>query len=88
MDYDVDLDDKNRIVLCNCKGVLDFHSAKSMTRDVRKRAFEPGYGLLYDVTNVSLNVGLGEAYFFPRDIEAVYEDPVHRFGRAATGCGA
>lgn len=57
-------------------------SAKSMTRDVRKRAYELGYGLVYDVTNVSLEVGITDAYSFPRD-EDIYEDLKHRRGKAA-----
>ena len=53
-----------------------------MTRDVRKQCFELGYGLLYDVTNTSLGVGYGDAYFFPRD-KALYADPKHRWAKAA-----
>ena len=83
MDYTVDIDNKNKIVLCACKGRLDLASAKSMTRDARKKAFELGYGLLYDVKDVTLAVGLGAAYSFPRDIANIYEDPMHRFGKAA-----
>lgn len=82
MNYTVDIDNKNKVVLCTCRGMLDLASAKSMTRDVRKRAYELGYGLVYDVTNVSLEVGITDAYSFPRD-EDIYEDLKHRRGKAA-----
>lgn len=83
MDYDVDIDNENKAVLCTCRGTLDLASAKSMIRDVRKRAFELDYGLLYDVTNVSLGVKILDAYTFPRDMENIYEDFRHRRGKAA-----
>ena len=83
MDYDVNIDNKNKVVLCTCRGMLDLSSAKSMTRDVRKRAYELGYGLLYDVANLSLGVGITDAYCFPRDMENIYEEFIHRRGRAA-----
>jgi hypothetical protein len=83
MKYDVHIQDKNKIVLCVCKGMLDLASAKLMARDVRKRAFELGYGLLYDVTNVSLGVTIADAYFFPRNAGNIYEDLAHRSGKAA-----
>jgi hypothetical protein len=83
MEYDVEIDGRNQVVLCVCKGILDVALAKAMTRDVRKRSFELGYGLLYDVTDVSLGVGIVDAYFFPRDIASLYEDPLHRSVKAA-----
>jgi hypothetical protein len=83
MEYDVEIDSKNKIVLCVCKGTLDLASAKAMTRDVRKQSFELGYGLLYDVINISLGVGIVDAYSFPRDIATLYEDSKHRSGKAA-----
>lgn len=83
MEYDVEIDSGNQVVLCVCKGTLDLASAKSMTKDVRKRASDSDYGLLYDVTNVSLGVGIFDAYFFPRDMENIYEDSTHRYGKAA-----
>ena len=86
MDFRIDIDNKNQIVICACEGMLDLASAKLMTRDVRKRAFELGYGLLYDVTNVSLDVGITEAYFFPRDRLNIYEDVAHRRGKVAIVC--
>jgi hypothetical protein len=36
--------------------MLDLASAKLMTKDARKRSFELGYGLLYDVKEVSLEI--------------------------------
>ena len=39
--------------------------------------------MLYDVINVSLGVGIFDAYYYPRDIETLYEDPKHRYGKAA-----
>jgi hypothetical protein len=83
MEYDVEIDDRNHVVLCVCKGTLELASAKAMTRDVRKQSFELGYGLLYDVTSVSLGVGIVDAYSYPRDITTLYEDPTHRSGKAA-----
>lgn len=83
MEYDVDIDSGNQVVLCTCKGKLGLASAQAMTRDVRKQAFELGYGLLYDVTNTSLGARIADAYSFPRDITTIYEDPIHRFGKAA-----
>ncbi len=83
MDYAVYVQDEKKIVLCVCEGILDLASAKSMTRDVRKKAFDLGYGLLYDVTKISLGVGIPDAYFFPRDIANIYEDPMHRIGKVA-----
>ena len=83
MDYDVEIDDENHVVLCICKGRLDLASARVMTRDVRKRSFELGYGLLYDVTDVSLAVGIADAYYYPRDVATLYEDRAHRYGKAA-----
>jgi hypothetical protein len=82
MEYDVEIDDRNQVVLCVCNGRLDLASAKTMTRDVRKQSFELGYRLLYDVTNVSLGVGITDAYYFPRDIATIYENPAHRYGKA------
>ncbi len=67
MDHEIDIDNKNKVVLCTCKGRLELASAKSMTRDVRKKAFELGYALLYDVKNVTLVVDIADAYSFPRD---------------------
>ena len=69
MNYHIDIDNKNKVVLCTCSGVLDVTSTTLMTRDVRKRAFDLGYVSLYDVTNVSLDVGIIDAYSFPRDIK-------------------
>ena len=83
MEYDITIDSKNEVVLCVCRGILDLASAKSMTKDVRKKAFELGFGLLDDVKNVSLDVGIIDAYSFPRDKETLYEDPEHSFGKAA-----
>ena len=83
MDYDIDIDNKKKVVLSTCRGMLDLASAKSMTRDVRKRAYELGYRLLYDVSNVSLSVGIIDAYSFPRDMENIYEDLRHRKSKAA-----
>ena len=83
MDYRVDIDNENEIVLCTCSGMLDLASAKLMTRDVRKRAFELDYRLLYDVINVSLGIGITDAYSFPRDMENIYEDFKHRQGKVA-----
>ena len=83
MEYDVEINKKNKVVLCVCKGALDLASAKAMTRDVRKQSFELGYGLLYDVTSVSLGVGIVDAYSYPRDIKGLYEDHTHRSGKAA-----
>ena len=83
MEYYVDIDDRNQVVLCVCKGTLDLASAKAMTRDVRKQSFELGYGLLYDITNVSLSVGITDAYFYPRDTANLYEDFIHRKNKAA-----
>ena len=83
MEYDVKIDARNQVVLCVCKGTLNLASAKAMTRDVRKQSFELGYGLLYDVTNVSLGVGIVDAYSYPRDTAELYEDPRHRYGKAA-----
>jgi len=83
MDYRVDIDNENEIVLCTCTGMLDLASAKLMTRDVRKRAFELGYRLLHDVTNVSLGIGIADAYSFPLDMENIYEDFKHRQGKVA-----
>ena len=77
MDYNVDIDNKNKVVLCTVRGILDWATAQSMSRDVRKRAFELGYGLLYDVTNLSPGIETFDAYFFPRDTEN-YEDIKHR----------
>jgi|GEM_PF-1532357 len=83
MDYRVDIDNENEIVLCTCTGVLDLASAKSMTRDVRKRAFGLGYQLLHDVTNVSVGIKIADAYSFPLDMENIYEDFKHRQGKVA-----
>ena len=83
MEYDVDIDSGNQVVLCICKGRLDLASAQAITRDVRKQSFELGYGLLYDVTNVSLGIGIGAVYSFPRDVATIYEAPIHRRGKAA-----
>ena len=83
MEYDVKIDDRNQVVLCVCKGMLELASAKAMTRDVREQSFALGYGLLYDVTNVSLGVGIVDAYSYPRDTADLYEDPRHRYGKAA-----
>jgi len=83
MEYVVDIDGRNQVVLCTCNGTLDLASAKVMTRDVRKQSFELGYELLYDVTNVTLGVGIADAYFYPRDITALYENIKHRVNKAA-----
>ena len=83
MEYDIHIDYENRIVLCAARGVLDLESARSMTRDARKKSFELDYGLLYDVTEATLNVKIVDAYSFPRDIKNIYEDNAHRRGKAA-----
>ena len=83
MDYTIDIDDKNKVVLCTCRGVIDVPSARSMVREVRKTAFDLDYGVLYDVTRLSLGVSISDAYFFPRDIENIYEDLKHSFSKAA-----
>jgi len=86
MEYDISIDNKNKIALCAAKGELTIELATSMSRDVRKQAFELGYKTLYDITNASLNIGLLDAYLFPRDIDKTYEDPRHRSGKAAILC--
>ena len=83
MEYDISIDHKNKIVLCAPKGEFNMELSISMTKDVRKQAFELGYKTLYDVTNASVSGGIPDAYYFPRDIETVYEDPTHRLGKAA-----
>ena len=82
MEYDIHVQDENKVVMSVCKGRLDLESAKAMTRDVRKRAFELGYDVLYDMTDVSLGVGISDAYYFSRDSD-IYEDFAHRRGKAA-----
>ena len=86
MDYDIPIDHKNRIVLCAAKGELTIELATSMSKDARKQAFELGYKTLYDITNASLNIGILDAYLFPRDIDKIYEDLRHRSGKAAILC--
>lgn len=81
MNYTVDFDNKNKFVLCTCRGMLDLASAKSKTIFVRKRVYELGYGLVYDVTNISLEVGIIDAYSFSRD-EDIYDDLKHCRGKA------
>ena len=83
MNYDISIDHKNKIVLCASEGELTMKSAALMTRDARKQAFELGYNTFHDVTNVSLSVGILDAYSFPRAMENIYEDSRHRSGRAA-----
>lgn len=86
MEYDVHLQEENKIVLCICKGELDLSSkntARSMIREVRKKAFECGYNTLYDVIKTSLSVTLADAFFFSRDGENFYEDNAHRSAKAA-----
>ncbi len=83
MNYDVSIDHKSQIVVTTCKGTLDTASATAMVKDVRKQAFDLGYGLLYDMIDVSVAVSFAQAYAFPRDTQNVYHDPKHRFGRAA-----
>lgn len=83
MDYDASIDHESRIIVTTCKGTLDIPSAAAMTKDVRKQAYELGYGLLYDMTDVSVAATFAQAYAFPRDVQNAYEDPKHRFGKAA-----
>ena len=83
MDYTIDMDSKNKVVLGTVRGVLDLPSTQLMTREVRKTAYDLGYEILYDETNVSPQVGITDAYYFPRDIENIYDDPVHRHSKAA-----
>ena len=83
MKYDISIEHENKVILCAAEGELTVASAALMVKDVRKQAFELGYNTIYDVTNIFLEVGIIDAYSFPRDIENIYEDPKHRSGKVA-----
>ena len=83
MEYLVNIDNKNQVVICTCSGVLDVPTTAAMTREARKTAYDRGYCVLYDVRNVSLGVGIVDAYNFARDFENIYEDIKHRSAKAA-----
>lgn len=83
MSFDTIIDHENRIVCGRWQGPLDVSAGASMTREVRKRAFELEYGALYDVTEANPQISLAQAYSFSRDIKSLYEDPKHRMGKAA-----
>jgi len=86
MDYEVAIDHENKIVCAICRGTLDMTDAMSVVKDVRSRAFELSYAVLYDVTEASPKISFAQAYTFPRDIKNLYTDPKHRYGKAAIVC--
>jgi len=86
MDYEVSIDHDNKIVCALCKGTIDVTDAMSVTKDVRARAFELGYSVLYDATETFPQISFAQAYTYPRDIKNLYADPKHRYGKAAIVC--
>ena len=83
MDHDVYIQDENKLILCVIKERFASQSAKEFARDIRKKAYELGYNILYDVTNITVRVTIVDAYSFAQDIEKIYDDPVHRHSKAA-----
>ncbi len=47
--YHIDVDEKMRLVTCVWNGDLNVESAKSITKEIRKMAYELGYRALYEL---------------------------------------
>lgn len=80
--YTLEKNDEMKILIVNLTGTLTAEFAMGVVREVRKQAYEIGYTVLYDVTQATVTASLGEAYFFPRNVE-MYEDPKHKEGKIA-----
>lgn len=83
MDYKITIDTQNKLVVATCEGELNVASAKPLTRALRSKAFDLGYNCIYDVRRAFLNASILDAYQLPRSIDDLYENPLHKRGKAA-----
>lgn len=83
MDHEIILIHEHKVLLCIIKENINVSMATAISRQVRKQAYELDYGILYDVTNVNVGASIADAYSFARDIKNIYQEQIHRLGKAA-----
>ena len=83
MDYKLSIDNINKVVIATCEGQINIVSVRPMIRELRQKAYELNYGVMYDVSSATLKAKLFDAYQLPRESEDLYESPAHRRGKVA-----
>lgn len=70
-DYDVLLDDDLKLVRVTARGHLSKPLGYEIITKARMLAAEKGYGILCDVRDAALQVGLGDWFFLPRELDVL-----------------